>query len=88
VPGHRGGLRDRGPRTVAALRRLLYCEEWIESHALHIYLLHAPDFLGYTSALALAEDRSSARSPRNRSTEWIETALSRLARLQTLSHGW
>ena len=31
---------------------------------------------------------SSARSPRNRSTEWIETALSRLARLQTLSHGW
>jgi hypothetical protein len=31
---------------------------------------------------------SRARSPRNRSTEWIETALSRLARLQTLSHGW
>ena len=30
----------------------------------------------------------SARSPRNRSTEWIETALSRSARLQTLSHGW
>ena len=27
-------------------------------------------------------------SPRNRSTAWIETALSRLARLQTLSHGW
>ncbi len=42
---------------VADLRRLLYCGEWIESHALHIYLLHAPDFLGYTSALALAEDR-------------------------------
>ena len=31
---------------------------------------------------------SSARSPRNRSTEWIETALSSSARLQTLSHGW
>jgi coenzyme F420-reducing hydrogenase alpha subunit len=34
-----------------ALRRLLYCAEWIESHALHIYLLHAPDFLGYPSAV-------------------------------------
>ncbi|GAA4077284.1 Ni/Fe hydrogenase subunit alpha [Actinomadura miaoliensis] len=36
------------------LRRLLYCGEWIESHALHIYLLHAPDFLGYPSAIDLA----------------------------------
>ncbi|MCX4904026.1 Ni/Fe hydrogenase subunit alpha [Streptomyces sp. NBC_00878] len=36
------------------LRRLLYCGEWIESHALHIYLLHAPDFLGRTSAIDLA----------------------------------
>jgi len=39
---------------VRALRRLLYCGEWIQSHALHIYLLHAPDFLGVESALALA----------------------------------
>jgi coenzyme F420-reducing hydrogenase alpha subunit len=39
-----------------ALRRLLYCAEWIESHALHIYLLHAPDFLGYPSAVELAQD--------------------------------
>jgi coenzyme F420-reducing hydrogenase alpha subunit len=39
-----------------ALRRLLYCAEWIESHALHIYLLHAPDFLGYPSAVELAKD--------------------------------
>jgi sulfhydrogenase subunit alpha len=39
---------------VAALRRLLYCGEWIESHVLHVYLLHAPDFLGYPSALELA----------------------------------
>ncbi|NEE00640.1 Ni/Fe hydrogenase subunit alpha [Phytoactinopolyspora halotolerans] len=38
------------------LRRLLYCGEWIESHALHIYLLHAPDFLGYESAIAMAAD--------------------------------
>ncbi|HEY8239095.1 MAG TPA: Ni/Fe hydrogenase subunit alpha [Candidatus Limnocylindrales bacterium] len=39
-----------------ALRRLMYCGEWIESHALHIYLLHAPDFLGYPSAVELAKD--------------------------------
>ena len=39
---------------VRLLRRLLYCGEWIESHALHIYLLHAPDFLGLPSAIELA----------------------------------
>ncbi|GAB1692673.1 Ni/Fe hydrogenase subunit alpha [Krasilnikovia sp. M28-CT-15] len=42
---------------IADLRRMLYCGEWIESHTLHIYLLHAPDFLGYASALELAKDR-------------------------------
>jgi sulfhydrogenase subunit alpha len=41
---------------VRRLRRLLYCGEWIESHALHIYLLHAPDYLGYASAIDLARD--------------------------------
>ncbi|RSM68035.1 Ni/Fe hydrogenase subunit alpha [Actinoplanes sp. ATCC 53533] len=44
-------------QAVADLRRLLYCGEWIESHTLHIYLLHAPDFLGYPSALEMAKDR-------------------------------
>jgi sulfhydrogenase subunit alpha len=44
------------PQPIADLRRLLYCGEWIESHALHIYLLHAPDFLGYESAIAMARD--------------------------------
>jgi sulfhydrogenase subunit alpha len=39
-----------------ALRRLLYCGEWIESHALHIFLLHAPDFLGYEDAIRMAKD--------------------------------
>jgi len=39
-----------------ALRRLIYCGEWIESHTLHIYLLHAPDFLGYEGAVDLARD--------------------------------
>ena len=41
---------------VRRLRRLFYCGEWIESHALHIYLLHAPDFLGYASAVEMAAD--------------------------------
>ncbi len=41
---------------IVALRRLLYCGEWIHSHMLHIYLLHAPDFLGYPDAIALARD--------------------------------
>lgn len=38
------------------LRRLLYCGEWIESHALHMFLLNAPDFLGFNSAWEMAED--------------------------------
>ncbi len=38
------------------LRRLLYCGEWIESHVLHMFLLHAPDFLGYESAIHMAAD--------------------------------
>ena len=38
------------------LRRLIYCGEWIESHALHIYMLHAPDFLGYDNVLQIAQD--------------------------------
>ncbi len=39
------------------LRRLLYCGEWIESHVLHVFMLHAPDFLGYDDALQLAKDK-------------------------------
>lgn len=39
-----------------ALRRLIYCGEWIESHVLHIYMLHAPDFLGYPDAIQMAKD--------------------------------
>ena len=41
-----------------ALRRLLYCGEWIESHALHVFMLHLPDFLGYESAIAMARDHT------------------------------
>jgi sulfhydrogenase subunit alpha len=39
-----------------ALRRLIYCGEWIESHALHVYMLHAPDFLGYQDVIQMAKD--------------------------------
>jgi len=42
---------------VRLLRRLFYCGEWIESHALHVFLLHAPDFLGYPDAIQMARDR-------------------------------
>ncbi len=42
-----GAIRD--------LRRLIYCGEWIESHVLHIYMLHAPDFLGYPDAIQMAK---------------------------------
>ncbi len=48
------------PDDLMALRRLMYCGEWIQSHALHVYLLHAPDFLGYESAMALAKDAPAA----------------------------
>jgi coenzyme F420-reducing hydrogenase alpha subunit len=44
---------------VRNLRRLLYWGEWLQSHALHLYLLHAPDFLGYPDALTMARDHRS-----------------------------
>jgi hypothetical protein len=43
-----GPLRD--------LRRLLYCGEWLESHTLHVYMLHAPDFLGYADIIQMVRD--------------------------------
>ena len=48
------GVRVDGP--LRALRRLIYCGEWIESHMLHVYMLHAPDFLGYEDAIQMAQD--------------------------------
>jgi sulfhydrogenase subunit alpha len=41
---------------VWALRRLIYCGEWLESHGLHVFMLHAPDFLGYEGAVEMARD--------------------------------
>ncbi|HVV85227.1 MAG TPA: nickel-dependent hydrogenase large subunit [Kofleriaceae bacterium] len=40
--------------TLRALRRLLTCGEWIESHALHAVMLHAPDFCGVPDVMSLA----------------------------------
>jgi sulfhydrogenase subunit alpha len=50
------GIAVTGP--LRELRRLLYCGEWIESHTLHIYMLHAPDFLGYPGAVEMARDHA------------------------------
>lgn len=40
---------------IRSLRRLIYCGEWVESHILHAFLLHAPDFLGYEDALQMTK---------------------------------
>ncbi len=51
------GMKVQGP--LRELRRLIYCGEWIESHVLHIYMLHAPDFLGYEDAIRMAKDHKA-----------------------------
>jgi sulfhydrogenase subunit alpha len=43
-----------------ALRRLIYCGEWIESHALHVVMLHAPDFLGFPDGIRMASEHGDA----------------------------
>src|SRR5215510_3925089 len=48
------GMTVSGP--IRELRRLIYCGEWIESHALHIFMLHAPDYLGYPDVIRMAKD--------------------------------
>ncbi len=48
------GIKIDGP--LRELRRLLYCGEWIESHTLHVYMLHAPDFLGYADAIEMSKN--------------------------------
>lgn len=40
---------------VREMRRLFYCGEWLESHNLHIHFLALPDFLGFQSALEMAQ---------------------------------
>jgi sulfhydrogenase subunit alpha len=52
------GVKVEGP--IRELRRLLVCGEWLESHFLHIFMLHAPDFLGYQDAIQMAKDHPEA----------------------------
>jgi coenzyme F420-reducing hydrogenase alpha subunit len=52
------GVAVEGP--LRDLRRLLYCGEWIESHMLHVHMLHAPDFLGYAGGVEMARDHGEA----------------------------
>lgn len=40
---------------IRQLRRLLYCGEWIESHGVHMFLLHIPDFFDCPSCIELAQ---------------------------------
>jgi sulfhydrogenase subunit alpha len=54
------GLGMQLDEGIRRLRRLLYCGEWIESHVLHIYMLHAPDFFGFDDAIAMAREHKQA----------------------------
>jgi sulfhydrogenase subunit alpha len=53
---HALGVFDAIDPEIRALRNLFYCGEWIESHMLHMFLLHLPDFWGYESAISMAAD--------------------------------
>lgn len=44
------------PDYLHRLRKLMYYGEWIESHTLHVYMLHAPDFLGYLDAIEMSKN--------------------------------
>jgi len=39
-----------------SLRRLIYMGEWIQSHGLSVFALHAPDFFGYSDMVSMAKD--------------------------------
>ena len=53
------GVFDEVDESIRSLRNLLYCGEWIESHVLHMFMLHLPDFLGYESVISMVEDHGS-----------------------------
>jgi sulfhydrogenase subunit alpha len=53
------GVFDQVDPAIRTLRNLLYCGEWIESHVLHMFMLHLPDFLGYESAISMAQDHGT-----------------------------
>jgi sulfhydrogenase subunit alpha len=53
------GVFDQVDPAIRMLRNVLYCGEWIESHILHMFLLHLPDFLGFESAISMAADHGA-----------------------------
>ncbi len=53
------GVFDQVDPAIRMLRNVLYCGEWIESHVLHMFLLHLPDFLGFESAISMAADHGA-----------------------------
>jgi coenzyme F420-reducing hydrogenase alpha subunit len=38
------------PDGMGRMRRMLYAGEWVASHAVHVFLLHLPDLLGFAGA--------------------------------------
>jgi len=45
----------RMPTWIEDMRRVFYCGEWIQSHALHIHLLALPDYFSVNSVVELAQ---------------------------------
>lgn len=43
------------PEGVEGMRKLMYFGEWIQSHALHVFFLHLPDFFRVPSILELSK---------------------------------
>ena len=39
-----------------AMRRVMYCGEWLQSHSLHIHMLAAPDYLGFNSVIEMSAE--------------------------------
>jgi coenzyme F420-reducing hydrogenase alpha subunit len=60
VQAFEGAIGFEPPEWLWDMRRAMYCGEWLQSHALHIHLLAAPDFLGFDSAIAMAADYPDA----------------------------
>jgi sulfhydrogenase subunit alpha len=44
---------------IRAMRRVFYCGEWLQSHTLHIHMLAAPDFLGFTNIIEMATQHAA-----------------------------
>jgi len=45
-------------RNIENLRKLYYYGEWIQSHSIHVFFLHLPDFNGKSSMFEIAKERT------------------------------